>query len=113
MPTIHLDILYLTLAMSMCMYMERAVPILLLSSKVLPPKIVLWLEFVPPAVLAAILLPAVLLAKQPDNTYALSFGLSNPFLWATFPAFVLAFRGSFFGTVAVGMAGVAAIRYFT
>lgn len=113
MPVINLDILYLTLAMSMCMYMERAFPILLLSSKTLPPKVILWLEFVPPAVLAAILLPAVLLTKQPNNTYALAFGLDNPFLWATFPAFILAFRGSFFGTVAIGMAGVAAIRYFT
>ena len=113
MPLIHPDILYLTLAMSLCMYMERSLPLLLLSSHALSEGIVRWLEFVAPAILAAILLPAVLLTKQPDNTYALTFGLDNPFLWAIFPAFVLAFRGSFFGTVAVGMAGVAAIRYFT
>ena len=112
MHLINLDILYLTLAMALCMYMERALPLLLLSSHSLSEGIVRWLEFVAPAILAAILLPAILLVKQPDHSYALEFGLNNPFLWATLPAFVCAFRGSFFGTIAVGMLGVAAIRYF-
>lgn len=109
---IHLGILYLTLAMSTCMYLERSLPLLLLSGNSLSEGVVRWLEFVAPAILAAILLPAVLLLKQPDDSYAIVLGLDNAMLWATIPAFVLAFKGSFFGTVAVGMLGTALIRYF-
>ena len=112
MELITPGILYLTLAMAVCMYLERSLPLLLLSSHSLSEGIVRWHEFVAPAILAAILLPAVLLIKQPDESYSMVFGLDNAMLWATIPAFVLAFRGSFFGTVAVGMGGTALIRYF-
>ena len=40
-------------------------------------------------------------------------GVDNAMLWATIPAFILAFKGSYFGTIAVGMIATALIRYFT
>ncbi len=110
---LNIDILWLTLAMAACLYGERALPLLLLSGRNLPPIVLRWLEFVPAAVFAAILSPSVFLVQQADGSSNLDFTLSNPFFWATFPAFILAFKNSFFGTVAVGMIGVAAIRYFT
>ena len=112
MGTINTGILMLTLALSLSIYLERSLPLLLLSSSSLSAGVVRWLDFVAPAILAAILLPAVLLIRQPDESYALVFGFDNAMLWATIPAFILAFKGSYFGTIAEGMLATALIRYF-
>ncbi|MBQ4132977.1 MAG: AzlD domain-containing protein [Desulfovibrionaceae bacterium] len=112
MWSIDTGILMLTVALSLSIYLERSLPLLLLSSSSLSDGVVRWLDFVAPAILAAILLPAVLLIKQPDGEYEMVFGFDNAMLWATIPAFVLAFKGSYFGTIAVGMISTALIRYF-
>ena len=106
------DILLLSLGLGLSIYLERAMPLWLLSGKPLPPVVLRWLHFVPAAVLAALLLPELLLVKNAAGVKMLNFTLENAFLWASLPAFLMAFRGSFFGTVAVGMVAVAAIRYF-
>ncbi|AMK11187.1 AzlD domain-containing protein [Pseudodesulfovibrio indicus] len=89
-------------------YIPRMVPLVALASRTLPEPVVRWLSYVPAAVLASMLFPALLLKDgQFDVTP------SNYFLWAAVPAFLLAWRTkSFFGTVALGMALVAAGRYF-
>lgn len=106
------DILLLSLGLGLSIYLERAMPLWLLSGKPLPRVVIRWLHFVPAAVLAALLLPELLLVKNAAGVKTLNFTLENAFLWASVPAFIMAFKGSFFGTVAVGMAAVAAIRYF-
>jgi branched-subunit amino acid transport protein len=54
------------------------------------------------------LFPALLLKDA-----AFDFSLGNFFLWASIPAFLLAWRTkSFFGTVVLGMVLVAAGRFF-
>lgn len=89
-------------------YIPRFFPALALSSRNLPPVLVRWLSYVPAAVLSALLFPSLLI-----NEGHLDFGFSNLFLWAAIPAFaVMIFSRSFFGTVAAGMAAVAAARYF-
>ena len=113
MDWINPGILYLTFALALSIYLERALPLLLLSSSSLSEGVVRWLDFVAPAILAAILLPAILLIRQPDNSYAIVLGVDNAMLWATIPAFILAFKGSYFGTIAVGMIATALIRNFT
>jgi branched-subunit amino acid transport protein len=106
------DILLLSLGLGLSIYLERAMPLWLLSGKTLPRIAIRWLHFVPAAVLAALLAPELLLLKNAAEVKTLNFTMENAFLWASAPAFIMAFKGSFFGTVAVGMAAVAAIRYF-
>lgn len=106
------NILLLSLGLALSIYLERALPLWLLSGKPLPRLALRWLHFVPAAVLAALLGPELLTVKNSAGVHALNFTLENAFLWASIPAFIMAFKGSFFGTVAVGMVAVAAIRYF-
>ncbi len=89
-------------------YLPRLLPVLLFSSRDLPPLVVAWLRYVPAAVLSAMLLPSLVLA---DNQ--LNLRLSNIFLWAAIPTFFVAWKTkSLFGAVIVGMGVVAVARYF-
>lgn len=96
------------LGMALVTYLPRLLPLWLLSSKTLPPLVAAWLRYVPVAVLAAMLLPSLLLRdKQVD------LSSDNLFLWAAFPTILVAWKTkSFFGTVLVGLAAVALARYF-
>ncbi|WP_207260335.1 AzlD domain-containing protein [Desulfovibrio sp. Huiquan2017] len=89
-------------------YVPRMVPLVALASRTLPESVVRWLSYVPAAVLSSMLFPALLLRGG-----SVDLSLDNYFLWAAVPAFLLAWRTrSFFGTVALGMAFVAAGRHF-
>jgi branched-subunit amino acid transport protein len=100
-------ILITILGMGFVTYLPRLLPVLLLSSKNLPPLVEAWLRYVPVAVLSAMLLPS--LAVKDGN---LDFSSSNLFLWAAIPTFLAAWKTrSLFGSVIVGMAVVALARY--
>lgn len=101
-------VLLTIVGMTLVTYIPRAAPMLALASRTLPAPMVRWLSYVPTAVLSAMLFPSLLLKDA-----SFDFSPSNYFLWAAIPAFILAFRTkSFFGTVALGMALVAAGRHF-
>jgi len=90
-------------------YLPRLLPLLLFSSRDLPPLVVAWLRYVPAAVLSAMLLPSLVLA---DNQ--LNLRVSNIFLWAAIPTFFVALKTkSLFAAVIVGMGVVAVARYFS
>lgn len=102
-------IIFLTiLGMAVVTYLPRLLPTWLLTSKSLPPLVTEWLKFVPVAVLAAMLLPSLVIQDeqiylQPDNLYLL----------AAIPVALVAWKArSFFGAVAAGMLLVAGLRYF-
>lgn len=102
--------LWLILGMALVTYIPRVAPLWLLSSRELNPRLMRWLEMIPPAVLAAILGPEILL-RQENGAPAFFFSMDNTFLLASVPAFLVAWRTkSFFGTVAVGMGTVALLR---
>jgi branched-subunit amino acid transport protein len=104
--------LLLILGMAVVTYIPRVVPLLLLSSKELNPTLMRWLEMIPPAVLAALLAPGLFLQNGPDETRVIFFSMDNVFLLAAIPSFIAGWvTRSFFGTGAVGMAAVAALRY--
>lgn len=89
-------------------YIPRTVPLQLLSQRELNPVITRWLSFVPPAVLAALLAPDLIMKQG-----AVHMAADNLYLLAAVPATLVAWRtGSFFGTIAVGMAAVACARFF-
>jgi branched-subunit amino acid transport protein len=88
-------------------YLPRLLPLWFFASRNLPPVVVSWLRYVPVAVLAAMLLPALVVAGGRLNVEP-----QNLYLWAALPTFVVAWKTrSLFGSVIVGMLVVAAIRY--
>ncbi len=96
------------LGMGVVTFLPRLLPILVLSSKKLPPLVVAWLRLIPAAVLAAMLLPSLVISEN-----ELDFSISNLFLWAAIPTFFAAWKTrSLFGSVIVGMLIVAIGRYF-
>jgi len=104
-------ILLTMLGMLAVTYTPRVLPLWLFTSKPLPALAVAWLRYVPVAVLAALLLPALVVAEN-GASRALDFSAGNLFLWAAIPTFVVAWKTrSLFGPVIVGMLIVAAARF--
>ena len=94
------------LGMAVVTYVPRLLPLWVLSSRSLPPPVVTWLRYVPVAVLAAMLLPSLVIADQ-----QLNLSVGNIFLWAAIPAFLMAWKTrSLFGAVVAGMLTVAVFR---
>jgi branched-subunit amino acid transport protein len=106
------DQLLLILGMALVTYVSRLSPLLLLSSRQLNPHLMRWLEMVPPAVLAALLAPEILLRTGEGGVKTLFLSPDNIFLLAAIPTFIVGWlTKSFFGTVAVGMGTVALLRW--
>jgi Predicted membrane protein len=106
------DQLLLIAGMALVTYFPRMLPLWLLSSRDLHPAFMRWLEMLPPAVLAALLAPALFLHKTEAGTESLFLSTDNVFLLAAAPTFLMAYvTKNFFGTVAVGMVCVALLRW--
>lgn len=89
-------------------YAPRALPLLALAKRSLPEAVVRWLSHVPAAVLAALLLPELLLRDG-----RLDISPDNYFFWAAIPCFFISKRfGGMFACVLTGMGLVAAARFF-
>ena len=94
--------------MAVVTYLPRLLPTLFLSGRNLRPLLIAWLRLVPPAVLAAMLAPSLLLRED-----RVDLGFDNLFFWAALVAFPVAWKSkSLFATVVVGMGLVALGRYF-
>ena len=101
------EIFLTILGMAVVTYIPRCLPIIFLSGRSLSPLLVSWLRLVPPAILAAMLVPALLC---PEKSIDLSF--SNLFFWSSLVAFPVAIKSrSLCLTVIVGMGLVALGRY--
>lgn len=88
-------------------YLPRLLPLWFFASRRLPPVVISWLRYVPVAVLAAMLLPSLVIAGG-----QLHVEIGNLYLWAALPTFVIAWKTkSLFGSVIVGMLVVAGVRY--
>jgi branched-subunit amino acid transport protein len=101
-------IFWTIVGMGVVTYLPRLLPILFLSGRNLHPLLIAWLRLVPPAVLAAMLLPSLLVRQEGE----LALGFDNLYLWAALVAFPVAwYWRSLFATVLVGMGLVALGRY--
>jgi branched-subunit amino acid transport protein len=101
-------VLLTMIGMGVVTYLPRLLPAWFLRGKKLSPFLEAWLQYVPVAVLAALLLPSLLIADGQFN-----FHWNNLYLWAALPAGLTAWKSrSMFATVLVGMAVVAIIRLF-
>ena len=102
------EILLTIVGMAVVTYIPRLLPVWALSSRPLPRIAVAWLRYVPSAVLAAMLFPAI---AAPDPLAGDSFGSRYLFLWAAFPTLVVAYKTkSLFGSVVAGMVVVGVAR---
>ena len=100
------NILITLVGMALVTYLPRLIPAWLLRDKKLPDFLVAWLTYVPVAVLAALLLPTLLIEGESIN-----LSTSNLYLWAAIPAALVAWKKkSLFGTVVIGMLVVAIAR---
>ena len=109
MPDLSAGQVVLLLAlMSAVTYIPRVFPVLILSRRRLPEPVERWLSFVPAAVLAALLAPALF---APEG--ALDFTVTtNPAFWVSIPVFVIAIiTRNLFATVLFGMLLIALFRY--
>lgn len=94
------DYLLLILGMGAVTYLPRWVPLIFLSRRLLPEWMRQWLEFIPAAVLSALILPALVTAGEPRH-----LSLLQPALWVSIPTLIFAWKSrSLAGTVIVGMA---------
>jgi branched-subunit amino acid transport protein len=94
------DYLLLVLGMGIVTYLPRWIPLILLSRRQLPEWLKQWLDFVPAAVLSALILPAVVTTGDPRH-----LDVFQPALLVSIPVFIFAWKTrSLAGTVIVGMA---------
>ena len=99
-------VLLTMIGMGVVTYLPRLLPAWFLRGKKMNPFLEAWLSYVPVAVLAALLIPSLLVVDGQIN-----FHWNNLYLWAALPAGFTAWKTrSMFATVLVGMAIIAVIR---
>jgi len=92
-------IISIIIGMGIVTYIPRWLPLFFLSRRRLPPWLVLWLDFIPAAILSALILPAILTAGTPRQ-----FEWNRLDLWVAIPTLIFALRTrSLAGTVIIGM----------
>jgi branched-subunit amino acid transport protein len=107
-------VLFTIVGMGLVTYLPRLIPLLVLARRSgdgvagnpLPAWLTHWLSYVPAAVLAAMLLPSLLLVEGRAN-----LAWDNLYLWAALPTAWIAWKTrSLVGAVLAGMAVVAVGR---
>ena len=93
------EYLLLVLGMGLVTYIPRWVPIFFLSRRQLPPWFAEWLDFIPVAILSALVFPELITAGSPRY-----LDLLRPQFIVAVPTFVFALKTrSLGGTVVTGM----------
>jgi branched-subunit amino acid transport protein len=95
--------------MTLVTLMPRIIPLLTLPGMKMPRIVERWFGNIAPAILAALLLPELLLDRTIPASPAVS--ASNPYLLASLPAFLVAWKTkNLFAAVMAGITALAAIR---
>ncbi|MEW6546217.1 MAG: AzlD domain-containing protein [Bacillota bacterium] len=103
-------LLLLFLGMAVVTYIPRMAPLVLLSRLPMPAWFVRWLACVPVAVMAALLVPT-LLVKQVEGASVLWLSWDNHGLLAAAPTVAVALRTrNIFATVLCGLAAIFALN---
>ena len=94
-----MEYIVLIAAMGAVTFVPRWLPLFFLTRRKLAGIFVEWLELIPAAILAALLLPALVTSGEPR-----SLDIFRPEMWVAIPTFLFAFwTKSLGGTVIVGM----------
>ena len=99
--------LIMIIGMATVTFIPRYIPLALLSRLEIPDIIADWLRFIPPAILAALLAPGILMVDG-----KLLITTQNIFLIASLPTILVAiYKKNIFLTVIVGMLMVVLLEY--
>ena len=94
------DILLILIGMGVVTYIPRWLPLFLFSRRSMSAWLKEWLDFIPAAILSALILPAILTGGDPRHLQ-----LFKPDFWVTLPTLIVAFKTrSLAATVLTGMA---------
>jgi branched-subunit amino acid transport protein len=95
----RIEIIMIIFGMGIVTYIPRWIPIFFLSGRRLAPWLMDWLDFIPVAILGALILPSLLTTGEPRH-----FEWGKTDLWAAIPTFIFSLSTkSLGGTVVVGM----------
>lgn len=104
--SVQAKIYLLILGMWVVNYLPRLLPMIILSKMKIPRVVIDWLGFIPAAVLAAIIVPSILMPEQQIN-----ISPGNSYLIAALPAFFVAIKTkNMVWTLLVGMLVMALIQ---
>jgi branched-subunit amino acid transport protein len=93
------DILLILIGMGAVTYIPRWLPLFFFSRRSLPAWLKEWLDFIPAAILSALILPSILTGGDPRHLQ-----LFKPEFWVTIPTLIVAIiTRSLAGTVLTGM----------
>ncbi len=94
------EIIPIIIGMGVVTYIPRWLPLFFLARHRLPSWLIDWLDFIPAAILSALILPALVTAGEPRHLV-----WSKPDLWVAIPTLIFALKTkSLAGTVVIGMA---------
>ncbi|SHL12286.1 Branched-chain amino acid transport protein [Desulfatibacillum alkenivorans DSM 16219] len=100
MTTFQLFLIFI--GMGLVTYLPRFIPLALFAKREVPAWFSEWLSFIPPALLAALLAPDLIVSKTAQGA---RFDFLNPKLFVAIPVFFIAAKTkSLGGTVISGMA---------
>ena len=101
-------IIFIILGMAVVTYLPRFLPMYILTRLKIPQIVIDWLKYVPVAVLAALIVPGIITADR-----EIFISLSNTYLLASLPAFLLALlTRSMLVTILAGMGLVVLLLQF-
>ena len=93
------DYLLLLLGMAIATYIPRWLPLAVLAGRSLPGWFIEWLDLIPPAIFAALLLPLLITMGEPRH-----LAFFRPELLVAIPTFIFAIKTkSMGGTIILGM----------
>ncbi|MCL5809049.1 MAG: AzlD domain-containing protein [Deltaproteobacteria bacterium] len=94
------EIIPIIIGMGVVTYIPRWLPLFFLTRRRLPSWLIDWLDFIPAAILSALILPALVTTGEPRHLV-----WARPDLWVAIPTLIFALRTrSLAGTVVIGMA---------
>lgn len=94
------EIIPIIIGMGVVTYIPRWLPLFFLTRRRLPSWLIHWLDFIPAAILSALILPALVTTGEPR--YLVWY---KPDLWVAIPTLIFALKTkSLAGTVVIGMA---------
>jgi branched-subunit amino acid transport protein len=95
----NMEVLFIIVCMGAVTYIPRWAPLHLLSRRELPAWFIEWLDFIPAAILSALILPAILTVGEPRH-----LDLFRPEFLLALPTLLVAVKTrSLAGTVLTGM----------
>ncbi len=102
------ELIILIFAMAIVTYLPRFLPMHLLTRLEIPKTLIIWLRYIPVAVLAALIVPGITTVERQVN-----FAGDNSYFFASIIAFIVAWRSkNMLLTVTVGMVVVFLLQWF-